>query len=120
MTDHMPGPTNCPDCGRYYREHRGRLKALWRDDRDVLVEFGPWLDGWFDRYHHAGHVDPVAVDVAKVREAAGVVYFPVGVDVFLTGRNRAFNHRTPLDLIESGETATVLAWLASAAEGSAT
>lgn len=104
-----PGPTHCRDCADYYRTHRHALRHMAPTPADRAE--------WFARFHDAGHLDPADADEARVREAAGDVYFPAGVDIFMTGHNVAFDGRTPLELIAAGETARVLDWLHGARTG---
>lgn len=96
----------CPDCLAFYRTDRPRIIASRPTPGDHT-----WVAQWLARYHDAGHADPTLVDIDLVRAAAGEVYFPAGVDVFMTGRNAALNHERPLDLIEAGRTDEVLALL---------
>lgn len=97
---------DCPDCRDYYKSDRPRIIAGRTDHSDL-----GWVTRWLARYHDAGHADPTTVDIDLVRTAAALVYFPAGVDVFMTGRNAALNHQRPLDLIEAGRTDEVLALL---------
>jgi hypothetical protein len=49
-----------------------------------------------------------ASEVAEVRAKCAEVYTPEGVDIWMSARQHYFYGRTPLELIEAGETDVVL------------
>jgi hypothetical protein len=56
-------------------------------------------------------------DLQRVRELCAEVYTPEGVEIWMAARNQRFHGRTPMELIEAGDTGDVLMVLDQLASG---